>query len=107
PTPAPRRPTASIRQWRWPRSRTSPELTQRSMHNVSFIKGNVMQVPVRAPDPARRPVRRAIPGSIAAGASDLSVAFEGLANPTRLRIVESLAGAGEMRGSELADLHMV
>jgi ArsR family transcriptional regulator len=66
-----------------------------------------MQVPVRAPDPARRAVRRAIPGSIAAGASDLSVAFEGLANPTRLRIVESLAGTVEMRVSELAELCMV
>jgi ArsR family transcriptional regulator len=45
-----------------------------------------------------------MPGSIAAGASDLSVAFEGLANPTRLRIVESLAGTIEMRVSELAEL---
>ena len=66
-----------------------------------------MQVPTRAPDPARRPARRAIPGSIAVGASDLSVAFEGLANPTRLRIVESLAGTVEMRVSELAELCMV
>ncbi|HEX4579279.1 MAG TPA: metalloregulator ArsR/SmtB family transcription factor [Candidatus Dormibacteraeota bacterium] len=66
-----------------------------------------MQTPTHAPDPARRPARRAIPGSIAAGASDLSVAFEGLANPTRLRIVESLAGAVEMRVSELAALCMV
>jgi DNA-binding transcriptional ArsR family regulator len=63
-----------------------------------------MQAPVRAPDPTRRPVRRAIPGSIAAGASDLSVAFEGLANPTRLLIVESLATIPEMRVSELAEL---
>lgn len=66
-----------------------------------------MQAPAHAPDPARRPARRAIPGSIAAGASDLSVAFEGLANPTRLRIVESLAGTVEMRVSELAELCMV
>jgi len=66
-----------------------------------------MQAPVRAPEPARRPVRRAIPGSIAAGASDLSVAFEGLANPTRLLIVESLATIAEMRVSELAELCMV
>ena len=66
-----------------------------------------MQVPVRVPDPARRPARRAIPGSIAAGASDLSVAFEGLANPTRLLIVESLAATAEMRVSELAELCMV
>jgi ArsR family transcriptional regulator len=66
-----------------------------------------MQTPVHAPDPTRRPARRAIPGSIAAGASDLSVAFEGLANPTRLLIVESLAGTPEMRVSELAELCMV
>ncbi len=63
-----------------------------------------MQAPVHAPDPARRQVRRAIPGSIAVGASDLSVAFEGLANPTRLLIVESLATIAEMRVSELAEL---
>lgn len=66
-----------------------------------------MQAPVRAPDPARRQPRRAIPGSIAAGANDLSVAFEGLANPTRLLIVESLAATSEMRVSELAELCMV
>jgi ArsR family transcriptional regulator len=66
-----------------------------------------MQVPVRPPDPARRQPRRAIPGSIAAGANDLSVAFEGLANPTRLLIVESLAATLEMRVSELAELCMV
>lgn len=51
-----------------------------------------------------RPPRRAVPGAIAAGAFDLSVHFEGLANPTRLAIVELLAGAGEMRVSELAEL---
>jgi DNA-binding transcriptional ArsR family regulator len=66
-----------------------------------------MQAPVHAPDPPRRPARRAIPGSIAAGASDLSVAFEGLANPTRLLIVESLATTSEMRVSQLAALCMV
>ncbi|MGH7723336.1 MAG: ArsR/SmtB family transcription factor [Candidatus Dormibacteria bacterium] len=66
-----------------------------------------MQTPLRAPDPGRRPARRALPGSIAAGASDLSVAFEGLANPTRLLIIESLAAAVEMRVSELAALCMV
>ena len=66
-----------------------------------------MQAPPRTPDHTRRPARRALPGSIAAGASDLSVAFEGLANPTRLRIVESLAGTVEMRVSELAELCMV
>jgi DNA-binding transcriptional ArsR family regulator len=52
---------------------------------------------------APRPPRRALPGSIAAGARDLSVHFEGLANPTRLLIVERLASASEMRVSELAD----
>jgi ArsR family transcriptional regulator, arsenate/arsenite/antimonite-responsive transcriptional repressor len=66
-----------------------------------------MQAPAHTPDPGRRPARRAIPGSIAAGASDLSVAFEGLANPTRLLIVETLATTREMRVSELAELCMV
>ena len=50
-----------------------------------------------------RRARRALPGSIAAGANDLSVHFEGLANPTRLLIVERLAVTPEMRVSELAD----
>ena len=45
----------------------------------------------------------ALPGSIAAGADDLSVHFEGLANPTRLMIVERLATTPELRVSELAD----
>jgi ArsR family transcriptional regulator len=44
----------------------------------------------------------ALPGSIAAGAHDLSVHFEGLANPTRLMIVERLATTPELRVSELA-----
>jgi ArsR family transcriptional regulator len=35
------------------------------------------------------------------------VAFEGLANPTRLLIVEGLAATPEMRVSELAELCMV
>ena len=56
-----------------------------------------------APARAAHPPRRALPGSIAAGASDLSVHFEGLANPTRLMIVERLAATPEMRVSELAD----
>jgi ArsR family transcriptional regulator len=47
--------------------------------------------------------RRALPGSIAAGASDLSVHFEGLANPTRLAVIELLANAVEVRVSELAE----
>ena len=55
---------------------------------------------------SRRP-RRALPGSIAAGADDLSVHFEGLANPTRLLIVERLAATPEMRVSELADFCQV
>ena len=63
-----------------------------------------MQAPPRTPHPTHRPARRALPGSIAAGASDLSVAFEGLANPTRLLIIESLATITEMRVSELAEL---
>jgi len=36
-------------------------------------------------------------------ATDLSVHFEGLANPTRLKIVERLAAAAEVRVSELAE----
>jgi len=51
-----------------------------------------------------RPPRRAVPGAIAAGVFDLSVHFEGLANPTRLAIVEILARRGEVRVSELAEL---
>jgi ArsR family transcriptional regulator len=69
------------------------------MHNGSFMKDSFMETPLHA---QRRP-RRALPGSIAAGANDLSVHFEGLANPTRLMIVERLAAAVEMRVSELAD----
>ena len=67
-----------------------------------------MQMPPAPIDPPRRAPRRALPGSIAVGgASDLSVAFEGLANPTRLMIVEQLAGSAEMRVSELAEICMV
>ena len=51
-----------------------------------------------------RPPRRAVPGAIAAGVFDLSVHFEGLANPTRLAIVKILARRGEVRVSELAEL---
>ena len=70
------------------------------MHNESFMKDSFME---RAATDLRRPPRRALPGSIAAGASDLSVHFEGLANPTRLLIVERLASTHEMRVSELAE----
>ena len=49
----------------------------------------------------------ALPGSIAAGAHDLSVHFEGLANPTRLLVVERLALTPEMRVSELAEFCQV
>jgi ArsR family transcriptional regulator len=79
------------------------------MHNESFMKGTVMQstsLQESAPPVSRRP-RRALPGSIAAGADDLSVHFEGLANPTRLLIVERLAATPEMRVSELADFCQV
>ena len=34
---------------------------------------------------------------------DLSIHFEGLAHPTRLKIIERLAAAAEMRVSELAE----
>jgi DNA-binding transcriptional ArsR family regulator len=67
------------------------------------MKDSFMQAP---PQAARKP-RRALPGSIAAGANDLSVHFEGLANPTRLMIVERLASASELRVSELADFCQV
>jgi ArsR family transcriptional regulator len=70
------------------------------MHNRSFMKDSFIEA---APRQAVRPPRRALPGSIAAGANDLSVHFEGLANPTRLLIVQRLASADEMRVSELAD----
>ncbi|MGI8847183.1 MAG: ArsR/SmtB family transcription factor [Candidatus Dormibacteria bacterium] len=46
--------------------------------------------------------RRALPGAIAAGAFDLSVHFEGLANPTRLAVVGLLARSGELGVGELA-----
>ena len=36
-------------------------------------------------------------------ATDLSLHFEGLANPTRLKIVERLAAAAEVRVTELAE----
>ena len=64
------------------------------------MKDSVMQA-VAPGRPGRRP-RLALPGSIAAGASDLSVHFEGLANPTRLMIVELLAATSELRVTELA-----
>src|SRR5438477_11769436 len=73
------------------------------MHKRFFMKDSFIQAPPRV---ARRP-RRALPGSIAAGASDLSVDFEGLANTTRLMIVERLAVASEMRVSDLADFCQV
>ena len=50
-----------------------------------------------------QPPRRALPGAIAAGAFDLSVAFEGLANPTRLAAVEVLASVPEIGVGELAE----
>ena len=75
------------------------------MHNGYFMKETFMGAV--APGRAARPPRRALPGSIAAGASDLSVHFEGLANPTRLMIVERLAATPEMRVSELAEYCMV
>jgi len=67
------------------------------------MKESFMHVSAAAPVRAVRPPRRALPGSIAVGASDLSVHFEGLANPTRLMIVERLAATPELRVSELAD----
>lgn len=60
------------------------------------ITGAVM----RGPDP----LSRVALGSPSPGATDLSLHFEGLAHPTRLRIVERLGAAAELRVSELADL---
>src|SRR5438067_1140110 len=71
------------------------------MHKATFMKDSVIRSTTgRAP--AIRP-RRALPGSIAAGAMDLSVHFEGLANPTRLAIIDFLAHSVEVRVSELAE----
>ena len=42
-------------------------------------------------------------GSLTPSLLDLSIHFEGLANPTRLKIIERLAERGEVRVSELAD----
>jgi DNA-binding transcriptional ArsR family regulator len=54
-------------------------------------------------DPGRRPPRLA-PRRLVPPPTELSVHFEGLAHPTRLTIVERLAGAAEVRVSELAEL---
>ncbi|MDB5113646.1 MAG: ArsR family transcriptional regulator [Chloroflexi bacterium] len=55
-------------------------------------------------DPGRRPPRLAAPRRLVPPPTELSVHFEGLAHPTRLTIVERLAGAAEVRVSELAEL---
>ncbi|HEV7465985.1 MAG TPA: metalloregulator ArsR/SmtB family transcription factor [Candidatus Dormibacteraeota bacterium] len=55
-------------------------------------------------DPGRRPPRLAKPRRLVPPPTELSVHFEGLAHPTRLTIVERLAGAAEVRVSELAEL---
>src|SRR4030088_107608 len=56
-------------------------------------------------DPGRRPPRLATSRRrLVPPPTELSVHFEGLAHPTRLTIVERLAGAAEVRGSELAAL---
>jgi DNA-binding transcriptional ArsR family regulator len=70
------------------------------MHNESFIKRKLMKESVIS-QPSRP--RRAVPGAIAAGAFDLSVHFEGLANPTRLAVVTWLAAEPEMTVSDLAE----
>lgn len=60
----------------------------------------------RVVGPASRRVRRPTPPPLpdAPHEVDLSLHFEGLANPTRLKIIERLAGAVEIRVSELAEL---
>jgi ArsR family transcriptional regulator len=55
-------------------------------------------------DSGRRPPRLAAPRRLVPPPTELSVHFEGLAHPTRLTIVERLAGAAEVRVSELAEL---
>jgi DNA-binding transcriptional ArsR family regulator len=55
-------------------------------------------------DPGRRPPRLAKQRRLVPPPTELSVHFEGLAHPTRLTIVERLAGAAEVRVSELAEL---
>jgi DNA-binding transcriptional ArsR family regulator len=54
-------------------------------------------------DPGRRTPRLATPRRRVPPPTELSVHFEGLAHPTRLTIVERLAGAAEVRVSELAE----
>ena len=56
-------------------------------------------------DPGRRPPRLATSRRrLVPAPTEVSVHFEGLAHPTRLTIVERLAGAAEVRVSELAEL---
>ncbi|HEY6539204.1 MAG TPA: metalloregulator ArsR/SmtB family transcription factor, partial [Candidatus Dormibacteraeota bacterium] len=56
----------------------------------------------RTPDPSP-PHRRVLPLAIAGAAEgDLAAYFEGLANPTRLRIVQRLAEVKEARVSDVA-----
>ena len=71
------------------------------MHKDFFIKDYFMK------GGAMSSVVHRTHGDAGAGhltATDLSLHFEGLANPTRLKIVERLGGAVEVRVSELADL---
>jgi DNA-binding transcriptional ArsR family regulator len=71
------------------------------MHKETFIKPPFMKRDVMN-SVSRRP-RRLGDASAVSGETDLSLHFEGLANPTRLKIVERLGHAVEVRVSELAD----
>ncbi len=71
------------------------------MHKEGFIKRSVMRWPRPTYPPDRADpseTRPTVPTT-----TDLSLHFEGLANPTRLKIIERLAAAAEVRVSELAE----
>jgi ArsR family transcriptional regulator len=73
------------------------------MHKGSFIKRSFIKGQLMSPV-SRRSRRASTPRSNdILNATDLTLHFEGLANPTRLKIVERLAAAAEMRVSELAE----
>ncbi|TMC51142.1 MAG: helix-turn-helix transcriptional regulator [Chloroflexi bacterium] len=70
------------------------------MHKDPFIKESFMESRLPHPVRARSPRSALVPAAL----MELSTHFEGLANPTRIKIVERLAAAAEVRVSELADL---
>jgi DNA-binding transcriptional ArsR family regulator len=68
------------------------------MRSARPRSGRAPAPPKAAADPSSPETRPTVPT-----ATDLSLHFEGLANPTRLKIVERLAAAAEVRVSELAE----